>query len=310
MKKKNGIEERIGDQQVKNVDGTKISKILYNDLKKYLEEHPINPTIVDISIGDDFGGLMYSKMKQKKIKQETGIEFQSVHYDKISKTELIKYIKKLNSDKKINGIMLQLPLPKNLSKYEREILDTINYKKDVDGLTTISSGRLSIGIDTFVPCTALGIETLFKVYNISLEGKKVAIINRSNIVGKPLFHLMLKNNATPVICHSKTIDLKENTSNCDIVIAALNKKEYVTKDFIKKNAIVIDVGVHKNAEGKTVGDVNYDDVQNKAALITPPVGAVGPMTICMLAYNAAKSVYGEEINVLFEKSINKAKKQI
>ena len=294
----------------KNINGTKVSKVLYEELKKYLDNHEIKPTIVDISIGDDFGGLMYSKMKQKKINQETGIEFQSIHYDKITKTNLIKYLKKLNKDENVNGIMIQLPLPKNLAKYEREILDTITPSKDVDGLTTMSSGKLSIGTDTFVPCTALGIEMLLKAYDIKLTGKTVAIINRSNIVGKPLAELMLKNNATPIICHSKTKNLKEITRKCDIVVAALNKKEHIDADYIEKSSVIIDVGVHKNAEGKTVGDVDYNAVIEKAELMTPPTGAVGPMTICMLAYNAAKSVYGEEINEILKTGVEKAKEII
>lgn len=294
----------------KKINGTAVSKILYEELRNYLVNRKTLPSIVDISIGDDFGGQMYAKMKQNKINKETSMRFESVHFDKISNEELTNYIENLNKNLEINGIMIQLPLPSNLKPYEREILDTIAYQKDVDGLTTIQAGKMSIGADTFIPCTALGIETLLKAYNIPLEGKKVAIINRSNIVGKPLAALMLRNNATPVICHSKTTNLKEVTSNCDIVVAALNKQEYITREFIKENAIIIDVGVHKNSAGKTVGDVNYKDVYDKASLITPPTGAVGPMTICMLAYNAAKSVYGEEINSVLEKGIEKTKRLV
>lgn len=294
----------------KNIDGKFVSGILYEELRSYLKKNKKTPGMIDVSIGDDFGGLMYAKMKQNKINKETGISFDSVHFDKINYKELVKYIEELNDNKSINGIMLQLPLPKNLSKYERKILDTIDSKKDVDGLTTLSSGKLSIGMDTFIPCTALGIETFLKAYGIQLEGKTVAIINRSNIVGKPLAALMLRNNATPIVCHSKTASLKEITSRCDIVVAALNKKEFITQDYIKEGAIVIDVGVHKNEAGKTVGDVDYNDIYDKASLITPPTGAVGPMTICMLAYNAAKSIYGEEINSVLEDGIEKVKRQI
>ena len=292
----------------KNIDGKIISKELYKELKDYLLRHKKIPTIVDISIGDDYGGLMYSKMKQKKISQETGIGFESVHFDTITYEELVEYIISLNNNSSINGIMLQLPLPDYLKEKEREILDTINQEKDVDGLTTTSSGLLAVGNDTFIPCTALGIEVLLKSYNIELEGKNIAIINRSNIVGKPLALLMLKDNATPVICHSKTKDLKSITNKADIVVAALNKQEFITSDYIKDGAIVIDVGVHKNDEGKTVGDVKFDNVYEKASLITPPIGAVGPMTICMLAYNAAKSMYGSEINNVLENGISKVKK--
>lgn len=291
----------------KKINGIAVSKILYEELRNYLVKRKLLPSIVSISIGDDFGEQMYAKMKQNKINKETSMPFESVHFDTINKEELKNYLETINRNPEINGIMIQLPLPSNLKAYEREILDTITYQKDVDGLTTIQAGKMSAGADAFIPCTALGIETLLKVYDIPLEGKRVAIINRSNIVGKPLANLMLRNNATPVICHSKTANLKEVTSSCDIVVAALNKQEYLTGDYIKDGAILIDVGVHKNSEGKIVGDVNYDDVYDKALLITPPTGAVGPMTICMLAYNAAKSVYGEEINSVLEKGIEKAK---
>ncbi len=291
----------------KNIDGKTVSKILYKELNDYLLKQKDMPTIVDISIGDDYGGLMYSKMKQEKISKETGIGFESIHFDKITYEELINYIITLNNNKNINGIMLQLPLPDYLESREREILDTIKPEKDVDGLTTTSSGELAVGNDTFIPCTALGIEVLLKSYDIDLEGKNIAIINRSNIVGKPLALLMLKDNTTPTICHSKTNNLKDITNKADIIVAALNKKEFITGDYIKDGAIVIDVGVHKNNEGKTVGDVNFDDVYEKSSLITPPTGSVGPMTICMLAYNAAKSMYGSEINNILENGISKAK---
>ena len=250
---------------------------------------------------------MYSKMKQKKISKETGIDFDSIHFTDINKDKLESYLEKLSKDSEITGIMLQLPLPGILKDYEREILDKISPTKDVDGLTTSSIGKLVLGEDTLIPCTPKGIETLLHAYDVPLEGKKVAIINRSNIVGKPLAHLMLQNNATPIICHSKTRDLKEVTRESDIVVAALNKQEAITADFIKEGAVVIDVGVHRNEEGKTVGDVDFASVYEKSSLITPPTGGVGPMTICMLAYNSAKSVYGKEVDEVLQQGIEKAK---
>lgn len=291
----------------KNINGIEVSKVLYKELRDFLVQQSRIPCIVDISIGDDFGGLMYSKMKQKKIEKETGMKFMSVHFDEISYSELIKYIDSLNKSDEVTGIMLQLPLPSNLREYEREILDYIDYKKDVDGLTSKSAGLLSVGDDALIPCTALGIESLLKSYDVDMQGKRVAIINRSNIVGKPLMNLMLRNNLTPIVCHSKTSDLASITSDCDILVAALNKKEYIDSSYIKDKAVVIDVGVHKNDQGKTVGDVKYDDVYDKVSLITPPVGAVGPMTICMLAYNAVKCVYGEDVNKVLDNGISKAK---
>lgn len=291
----------------KKISGIEVSKILYEELRNYLltRENPIH--VVDISIGDDFGGQMYSKMKQKKISKETGIDFDSIHFTDINKDKLESYIEMLSKDPEITGIMLQLPLPGILKDYEREILDKISPTKDVDGLTTSSIGKLVLGEDTLIPCTPKGIETLLHAYDVPLEGKKVAIINRSNIVGKPLAHLMLQNNATPIICHSKTRDLKEVTRESDIVVAALNKQEAITADFIKEGAVVIDVGVHRNEEGKTVGDVDFASVYEKSSLITPPTGGVGPMTICMLAYNSAKSVYGKEVDEVLQQGIEKAK---
>ena len=291
----------------KKINGLQVSSILYEELRNYLVKRDKKVSVVDVSVGNDFGGQMYAKMKKKKIQKETGIDFQSVHFDNPSLEELEDYIKSLSENPSITGIMIQLPLSEDLRLYERRILDTISPQKDIDGLTTTSIGRLTLNEDALIPCTPHGIETLLKAYEVPLVGKKVAIINRSNIVGKPLAHLMLRNHATPIICHSKTTDLASITKNWDIVVAALNRQEYITRDFIKEGAIVIDVGVHKNQEEKTVGDIDFDDIYPQASLITPPTGAVGPMTICMLAYNSAKSVYGEEVDEVLEQGISKAK---
>ena len=288
----------------KKINGLQVSSILYEELRNYLVKRDKKVSVVDVSVGNDFGGQMYAKMKKKKIQKETGIDFQSVHFDNPSLEELEDYIKSLSENPSITGIMIQLPLSEDLRLYERRILDTISPQKDIDGLTTTSIGRLTLNEDALIPCTPHGIETLLKAYEVPLVGKKVAIIN---IVGKPLAHLMLRNHATPIICHSKTTDLASITKDCDIVVAALNRQEYITRDFIKEGAIVIDVGVHKNQEGKTVGDIDFDDIYPQASLITPPTGAVGPMTICMLAYNSAKSVYGEEVDEVLEQGISKAK---
>lgn len=254
----------------KQITSTLITPILYQELNKYLNTKEIKPKIVNITIGNDFGNIMYSKMKNKTLSKETSINYESIHFDKITYQELTNYIKKLNNDREVTGIMIQLPLPEYLKEYKQEILDTILPTKDIDGLTTTSQNLLKEGKDTLIPCTALGIETLLKSYNIPLEKKQIAIINRSNIVGIPLYHLMLRNNANPIICHSKTNNLKEITTQSDIIIAALNKPAYITKEYIKDNAIVIDVGTHKNEQGQTVGDVNYQDVYDKVSLITPP----------------------------------------
>ncbi len=294
----------------KNIDGSLVSEILYEELNKYLERKQQLPTVVDISIGEDFGGKIYSKRKEKIITSKTKIKFISKHFDRITYIELRDYIERLNKDTTVTGIMIQLPLPEKLKEKEREILDLIAPKKDIDGLTTTSIKELKEKKDTLIPCTALGIETLLKSYNVPLKNKKVAILNRSNIVGKPLEQLMIKENAFPIICHSQTKNLKEITKDCDIVIVAINKQEYITEEFIKDQTIVIDVGVHKNKEGKTVGDVDFKNIYQKVFLITPPTGAVGPMTICMFAYNSVKSIYGKEVNQIIEKGIKKAQEEI
>lgn len=294
----------------KKMNGILVSDILYKELNKYLETKDQIPKVVDISIGEDFGNKMYSKMKEKTITSKTPIKFISKHFDNITYIELRDYIERLNKDTTVTGIMIQLPLPEKLKEKEREILDLINPKKDIDGLTTTSIKELIEKKDSLIPCTALGIETLLKSYNISLTNKKVAILNRSNIVGKPLEQLMIKEKALPIICHSKTKNLKEITKDCDIVIVAINKQEYITEEFIKAQAVVIDVGVHKDKEGKTVGDVDFKNIYPKTSLITPPTGAVGPMTICMFAYNSVKSIYGKEVNQIIEKGIKTAQEEM
>lgn len=293
----------------KRIDGTLVSKILYDELNSYLDEKKDESRgkVKIISVGDDFGSQMYGKMKKKKLTEIMGYSVDAEHYDEIGLEELIKVINDSNEDSNINGIMLQLPLPKDLARYERMILDQIDSKKDVDGLTSASLGKLMVGSSALESCTPKGIITLLKVYGVELLGKKVCIINRSNIVGKPLAHMFLKENATPIICHSKTSNLQAVSSDCDIVVAACNKQELIDSSYIKDDAVVIDVGVHKNSDGKTVGDVSYDDCYYKCSLITPPTGGVGPMTICMLAYNTAKAKYGDEVEMVLDRGIEKAK---
>lgn len=292
----------------KKMNGTLVSEVLYDELVQYLTVKQAKPLkIVDISVGNDFGGEMYANMKKRKLEKLGKYLVESRHFDSISTGELINVIKNINDDEQIDGVMLQLPLPKENSNFEREILDTIAWNKDVDGLTTSSIGRLVVGSDCLEPCTPKGIVALLKAYGVDLLGKRVCIINRSNIVGKPLEQLFLKENSTTTLCHSKTDNLDDICRSADIVVAAMSKPEMITRDYISENSVVVDVGVHKNAEGKTVGDVSYDDVYPIASLITPPVGGVGPMTICMLAYNTAKARYGREVEEILNKGIEKAK---
>ncbi len=275
----------------REMNGKVISEIFYEELREFVNKTDKHPKIVDISIGDDFASKKYVNIKKKTFKEKTKIDFFSVHFEKITSFELIDFIKKLNNDPLVHGIMIQLPLPKYLLKDERLILDSILVEKDIDGLTSTSLGLLDSCNRGFVPCTALGIEFLLKAYNISLKGKLVAVVNRSNIIGKPVAKLLLKDDATVIMCHSKTENLKDITKKCDIVIIAINKEEYFDSDFFMEDAIVIDCGVHKNINGKIVGDVKYNDVINKVSLITPAINGIGPMTICMLAYNSYKTIY-------------------
>lgn len=285
----------------KDINGKDISNFFLNRLNNFLITKDKSITIVDITLNNDYPSYIYAKRKHDVIENHTPIKVKNINLNITNYKELIKYIESLNVDKNINGIMIQLPLPSNLKEHEREILDSIALKKDVDGLTSANMGLLTIGSKCFVPCTALGIITIFKIYQINLENKKVAILNRSNIIGKPLFNLLLKENALPIICHSKIKNIKEITKSADIVIAALNKEEIIDNSYIKKNAIVIDVGVHN--KGKIIGDVNYNSVYDKVSLITPPINSIGPMTICMLAYNTAKTLYYNEIEELLKNSI-------
>ena len=297
-------------EQSKQLTSNIITNILYQELNNLLQTKEKKPHIINITIGNNIASQIYSNMKEKTLTTKTLIKYKNIHFDKITYKELTNYIKELNQDEEITGIMIQLPLPGYLKEYEKEIINTILPSKDIDGLTTTSQELLKERKDALVPCTALGIDTLLKAYNIPLEKKQIAIINRSNIVGIPLYYLMLRNDANPIICHSKTEKLSSITKKSDIVIVALNKPEYITSDYIKEKAIVIDVGVHKNNLGKIVGDTNYNDLYNKVSLITPPTSSIGPMTICMLAYNSTKCLYNQETAQILSSTITKLKEKI
>ena len=292
----------------KKLSGKIVSDVLYKELNEYLSaKNDTRLRLVDISIGEDFGAKMYAEMKKRTLENKLNYDVNSLHLNQASLNELLCEINKINEDSTYDGLMLQLPLPKTLRTYERTILDTISKAKDVDCLTSCNLGDLMVGNNNLLPCTPLGIITLLKVYGVPLNGKNIVIINRSNIIGKPLEQLFLQEDATITLAHSKTKNLKELVKRADIVVAALNKQEFITEEFIKEEAIIIDVGVHKNSEGKTVGDVDFDSVYEKCSYITPPTGGVGPMTICMLGYNVAKARYGKEIDKVLNQGIEKAK---
>jgi len=242
------------------------------------------PCLATVLVGDDPASATYVKNKHNAC-EKIGIKTKD-HRLPIDTTqnELDKIIDDLNNDKEVHGILVQLPLPKQLNEFKT--VSRISPIKDVDGLTPQNVGLLAMGKSIFRPCTPSGIMEMFYYYKIDLEGKNTVMINRSNLIGKPLYHLLLQNNATVITCHSKTKNLDEYCKNADIVITAVGDrtKFKLTSDMIKKDAVVIDVAISRY-EGKLVGDADYDDIIQKASWVTPVPGGVGPMTVAMLLKN-------------------------
>ena len=272
------------------INGKELAKNIRLELKNEvskLKEKEIIPKLAVIMVGDDKASKVYVKNKSKAC-EEIGIEYEEILLDEnISMEELLNLIEKLNNRKDINGILLQSPIPKNLNI--DEAFNKIDYKKDVDGFNPVNVGKLVIGQDSFISCTPYGVIKMLENYNIPIEGKNVVIIGRSNIVGKPLMQCLLKKNATVTICHSKTKNISEITKKADILVAALGKAKFVTKEMVKEGAVVIDVGINRDESGKLVGDVDFEEVEKIASFITPVPGGVGPMTIAMLMSNVVKA---------------------
>lgn len=272
------------------INGKELAKKIRGELKlevDNLRKNGIIPKLAVIMVGNDKASEVYVRNKSKAC-NEIGIEFEEFLLDSnIKQEELIELIKKLNNRKDVHGILLQSPIPEHLNI--REAFDTIDYRKDVDGFNPINIGKLAIGEDAFVSCTPYGVIKMLEEYNIPIEGKRAVIIGRSNIVGKPLIQCLLNKNATVTICHSRTKNIDEITKEADILIAALGKPKFVKENMVKENAVVIDVGINRNEEGKLVGDVDFENVSKKASYITPVPGGVGPMTIAMLMNNVVKA---------------------
>ena len=272
------------------IDGKKLAQKTRENLKiecEELKEKGINPKLAVIMVGDDEASKVYIRNKSKACK-EVGVEYEEfLLKSDINQEELIDIINKLNQDKNINGILLQSPIPKHLDI--NEAFRTIDYNKDVDGFHPMNVGQLALGQDTFVSCTPFGVMRMFEEYNIDLCGKNVVILGRSNIVGKPLTQCCLNKNATVTVCHSKTQNTKKITKEADILISAIGKPKFITSDMVKENAVVIDVGINRLDNGKIVGDVDFENVKEKASYITPVPGGVGPMTIAMLLNNVIKA---------------------
>ncbi len=266
------------------LDGKALSNKIIENIREKTLLLDKKPGLGVILVGENPASKVYVKNKEK---QALNAGFNSVVYklpENISKDDLLKLIDELNNDEGTNGILLQLPLPKHLNPYD--FLDKINPKKDVDGFHPVNAGKLMLNEKPYaVPCTPKGIITLLDEYNIKLEGANAVIIGRSNIVGKPLSMLLLNRNATVTVVHSKTKNLSEITKNADILISATGRADMVTGNMVKKGAVVIDVGIIRDENGKLRGDVDFDSVKEIAGFITPVPGGVGPMTIAALIQN-------------------------
>ena len=273
------------------LDGKLIAEKIRNKLKNEVEElkkEGIIPKLAVIMVGNDASSKIYVRNKSIACNQ-IGIEYEEFLLDdNTTMEELLELIEKLNKDDSIHGILLQSPIPKGLDI--NEAFKAIDSNKDVDGFNPCNVGKLCLGQDTFVSCTPYGIIKLLEEYGIDIEGKDAVVVGRSNIVGKPMAMLLLKENGTVEICHSRTSNLKEETLTADILVAAVGKADFVTADMVKPGAVVIDVGMNRTAEGKLCGDVCYDEVSEKASYITPVPGGVGPMTITMLLENTVRAV--------------------
>lgn len=256
-----------------------------------LKEKGINPALAVIIVGEDPASKVYVNNK-KKACEYCGIR--SLEYalpEETTQEELLELIEKLNNDDTVSGILCQLPVPEHIN--EQAIINAINPKKDVDAFHPVNVGKIMTGNYDFVPCTPAGVMELIKESGIDVNGKECVIVGRSNIVGKPMSMLLLHQNGTVTICHSRTKDLAEKTRQADILVAAIGKPEFITADMIKEGAVVIDVGINRIAPKKLVGDVEFEGAEKKAAAITPVPGGVGPMTIAMLMKNTIKAA---EIN--------------
>lgn len=265
----------------KILDGKKLSLILQEDLKEKINKLSNSPNLTVVMVEEDKASKIYVKNKEK-IAKNMGIDTNTIYLNSETTTdELLSIIERLNKDKSVNGILVQLPLPKHID--ENLVLEKISPLKDVDGFHPKNLGKLMINNASMISCTPLGIIKLLDFYNIDLEGKNVVILGRSNIVGKPMLHLLLQKNATVTITHSYTKNLKDITKKADILIVAIGKSNFITKEYIKDNAIIVDVGINR-VDNKIMGDVDFNSVKDKVSFITPVPGGVGPLTITMLMY--------------------------
>lgn len=273
------------------IDGKAISKQIKEECRikaEQYKEQGIEITLAVVQVGSDPASNVYVRNK-KRACEECGIKSLSYELpEETSEEELLALIAELNADQAVNGILVQLPLPEHID--ENKVIQAIDAKKDVDGFHPVNAGALSTGQKGFVPCTPAGIIELLKRSHITISGKECVVVGRSNIVGKPAALLLLRENGTVTMCHSRTADLKEVTRRADILVVAIGRPKFITADHVKEGAAVIDVGIHRNENGKLCGDVDFENVAPKCSVITPVPGGVGPMTIAMLMSNCIASV--------------------
>lgn len=267
------------------IDGKQLQSEMKSFLKEKIALIADKLKLIVIQVGDDYASSVYVKNKEK-LCNELGILFEHLKYDSITENDLILKIEELNNDKSVTGILLQLPLPLDID--ESRVIDAISPLKDVDGLTSKNIGNLFAGNDGLVSCTALGIMEILNNIDVCLEGANVVIVGRSKLVGIPLMGLLLEKNATVSVCHSKTKNLKDITFRADIVIVAVHQKKFLTSDYVKDGAVVIDVGINRE-KGKIYGDCAFDELIHKCKYITPVPGGVGPLTVIMLVSNIVKA---------------------
>lgn len=271
----------------KIINGKEIREALKQELQDKINKISESLKLVVIQVGDDPASNIYIKNK-KKLCEELGILCEHKKFLEITEQELIQEIDNLNNDKTVTGILVQLPLPPEID--ETKIIEKISPLKDVDGLTSQNMGKLFTGNKALVPCTALGIIKMLEYLNIDLQGLNVTVVGRSKLVGLPLIALLLNKNCTVTVCHSKTKNLPEKTKNADVLIVAVGQKELITKDYVKDDAIVIDVGINRY-QNKLYGDCNFNELLPKCKYITPVPGGVGPLTVIMLINNIIEAYY-------------------
>lgn len=276
------------------LDGKKLAKEMQAEMKErvtQLAKKGIVPGLSVILVGENKASQIYVRNKERQ-SEKIGINSTIIRLsDTISEEELLREVEKLNEDPAVHGILVQLPLPKHID--EQKVLRSIHYEKDVDGFHPMNMGNFLLGNEATLPCTPYGIMTLLRAYGVEPEGKNALVIGRSNIVGKPMALMLMNANATVTIAHSRTKNLQELAKNADILVSAIGKGHFVTADFIKPGAVVIDVGMNRNEKGKLIGDVDTEAAMGIASKITPVPGGVGPMTITMLLEQTIQKVENE-----------------